>query len=107
MCQGNQGGVMEWVARSDVFPDGLDFVRNATGWPIQGHNRFSHNSFDSSLMISTQVLGHKQYLCDTKRRYSSFLVYLNVTFVGQWDFAIDTQTSSGEVVAVPLEFDKT
>jgi hypothetical protein len=23
-----------------VFPDGNDFLRNATGWPIMGHNRY-------------------------------------------------------------------
>ena len=25
---------------ASIFPDGLDYVRNATGWLIQGHNRY-------------------------------------------------------------------
>ena len=38
--QGVGSGVTEWISRPDVFPDGNAFLRNATGWPIMGHNRF-------------------------------------------------------------------
>jgi len=38
--QGVGGGVTNWIGRPDVFPDGNDFLRNATGWPIMGHNRY-------------------------------------------------------------------
>ena len=38
--QGEGGGVTEWVGRPDVFPHGNDYLRNKTGWPIMGHNRY-------------------------------------------------------------------
>ena len=38
--QGKGSGVSNWVSRPDVFPDGNAYVRNATGWPLMGHNRY-------------------------------------------------------------------
>jgi len=38
--KGKGGGVSRWVARPDIFPDGLDYVRNVTGWDIVAHNRY-------------------------------------------------------------------
>ena len=38
--QGVGGGVTNWIGRPDVFPNGNSFLRNATGWPIMGHNRY-------------------------------------------------------------------
>jgi hypothetical protein len=29
-----------WTAMSSVFPHGLDYLYNVTGWPVQGHNRY-------------------------------------------------------------------
>ena len=37
--QGVGGGVTEWIGRPDIFPQGNDYLRNKTGWPIMGHNR--------------------------------------------------------------------
>eukprot|EP00971_Amphidinium_carterae_P084536 1673184-Amphidinium_carterae.1 len=38
--QGHAGGVKTWDARPDVFPGGLEAVRDVTGnWPQQLHNR--------------------------------------------------------------------
>lgn len=41
--KGPDGGVTTWLAEASVFPDGLDYVFNQTGWPIQGHNRYWSN----------------------------------------------------------------
>eukprot|EP01084_Bolivina_argentea_P143819 252495_1 len=38
--KGAGGGVKNWTARSDIFPNGLEYVYNATGWSIQAHNRY-------------------------------------------------------------------
>ena len=38
--QGVGGGVTEWIGRPDIFPQGNDYLRNKTGWPIMGHNRY-------------------------------------------------------------------
>eukprot|EP00656_Telonema_subtile_P056933 TRINITY_DN9247_c0_g5_i1.p1 TRINITY_DN9247_c0_g5~~TRINITY_DN9247_c0_g5_i1.p1 ORF type:complete len:792 (-),score=169.10 TRINITY_DN9247_c0_g5_i1:182-2557(-) len=38
--QGKGSGVSNWVGRPDVFPDGNAYLRNVTGWPIMGHNRY-------------------------------------------------------------------
>lgn len=38
--QGMSSGVKNWIGRPDIFPHGNDFLRNKTGWPIMGHNRF-------------------------------------------------------------------
>jgi hypothetical protein len=29
------GAVITWEAEASIFPDGLDYVYNQTGWPIQ------------------------------------------------------------------------
>ena len=29
------GAVTTWLAMDSIFPDGLDYVFNQTGWPIQ------------------------------------------------------------------------
>ena len=34
------GGVTNWTARPDVFPDGFAYVTAQTGWLVQGHNRY-------------------------------------------------------------------
>ena len=39
----NGGGVTNWTARPDVFPHGLEYVYQQTGWAVQGHNRFWSN----------------------------------------------------------------
>ena len=32
-------GVVTWEARPDIFPHGMRYVWEQTGWPVQGHNR--------------------------------------------------------------------
>ena len=38
--QGEGSGVTNWIGRPDIFPHGNEYLRNQTGWPIMGHNRF-------------------------------------------------------------------
>ena len=40
ILRGVKSGVSNWIGRPDVFPDGNAYLRNATGWPIMGHNRY-------------------------------------------------------------------
>lgn len=72
--KGFQDGVKEWIAMGNIFPDGLDYVRNATGWPIQGHNRY----WATDNVYATQN-------------------------GGQWDFIIENGTSYKQAVALPLQ----
>jgi hypothetical protein len=38
--KGSNGGVSNWKPMPDVFPKGLDYLFNATGWFVQAHNRY-------------------------------------------------------------------
>eukprot|EP01084_Bolivina_argentea_P145760 255409_1 len=38
--KGEGSGVKNWTARSDIFPDGLSYMYQQTGWKVQAHNRF-------------------------------------------------------------------
>ena len=38
--KGKGGGVKNWTAQTDVFPNGIEAVVEKTGWPIVGHNRW-------------------------------------------------------------------
>lgn len=38
--KGHNGGVKNWTARPDVFPDGIQGLQNKTKWPIVAHNRY-------------------------------------------------------------------
>jgi len=38
--KGIGGGVKNWTARPDIFPDGIQSMVKATGWPVQAHNRY-------------------------------------------------------------------
>lgn len=37
--KGLKDGVKNWTAMGSIFPHGLDYVYNKTGWPVVGHNR--------------------------------------------------------------------
>ena len=37
---GYNEGVKYWHARSDIFPNGMEYIHNATNWHIQAHNRY-------------------------------------------------------------------
>ena len=72
---------------ASIFPDGLDYVRNATGWAIQGHNRY----WATNNVYALQNGG----VFGTVRPDSCF--------AGQWQFVIENGTSYKQAIALPLE----
>lgn len=36
----DDGGVKNWTAMSDVFPNGIESMVTKTGWPVVAHNRY-------------------------------------------------------------------
>lgn len=38
--KGENGGVSDWTAMPDIFPNGIEALYNATGWLVQAHNRY-------------------------------------------------------------------
>ncbi|XP_064616666.1 uncharacterized protein LOC135480695 [Liolophura sinensis] len=38
--KGDLGGVLTWVPMPSVFPSGMQYVYNKTGWPVSAHNRW-------------------------------------------------------------------
>ena len=38
--KGADGGVKNWTARPDIFPNGTRYVAQETGWKMQAHNRY-------------------------------------------------------------------
>eukprot|EP00054_Salpingoeca_dolichothecata_P014018 m.78605 g.78605 ORF g.78605 m.78605 type:complete len:753 (+) comp20774_c0_seq2:47-2305(+) len=71
--KGWEEGVKEWLATPFIFPRGLDYVYNATGWAIQGHNRY----------------------------WATNNVYAKQNG-GKWDFVIEKDPSKREL-ALPLQ----
>lgn len=44
--KGYANGVKNWTARADIFPDGIQFLRQQTGWRWIAHNRYWSNDTD-------------------------------------------------------------
>ena len=44
--KGVGNGVKNWTAMADVFPRGIEYVVQKTGWPIVAHNRFWSSNTD-------------------------------------------------------------
>ena len=38
--KGEGGGVKNWTARPDIFPNGIESMVAKTGWPVVAHNRY-------------------------------------------------------------------
>ena len=38
--KGKGGGVKNWTAMPDIFPNGIASMVEKTGWPVVGHNRY-------------------------------------------------------------------
>jgi hypothetical protein len=49
-------GVKNWTARGDIFPHGLDYVYNKTGWPVVGHNRYWSSNTDYAIQVLNVLL---------------------------------------------------
>ena len=43
---GKTGGVKNWTAMPQVFPNGIERVKNRTGWPVFAHNKYWDHETD-------------------------------------------------------------
>ena len=60
------GGVTNWTARPDIFPDGFEYLTKTLGWPVQGHNRF----WDRQTVYAKQNGGRYDFLFDMRSGYA-------------------------------------
>lgn len=51
--RGYSGGVKNWTAMPNVFPNGIEAVTTKTGWPIVAHNRYWSNDTDYATQVSS------------------------------------------------------
>jgi len=83
--KGDQGGVKNWTAMSSIFPHGLDYVYNKTGWPVVGHNRYWSANTD----YAKQNGGQYDFYIDKESEYA---VPLTQDF---WDMLMETSKKWG------------
>lgn len=84
--QGKAGGVKEWYPRPDIFPHGMQFVHNATGWQIMAHNRY----WASDTVYAEQNGGDYNFIVEKEKA-----IPLDDSF---WDFLIEQAARWGIVV---------
>jgi len=90
--KGPEGGVITWDAMPSVFPHGLDAFFNATGWSIQGHNRYWSNE----TTYATQNGGPYNFLFNDK---SGGWGHIGVPTEQEfWDFLMETSKRWGLAV---------
>jgi hypothetical protein len=84
--QGVHSGVSNWIGRPDIFPHGNDYLRNATGWPIMGHNRFwaidnvyaKQNGGQYDFVIEKSgVDGGRDYAWPSEQKFWDDLLYVH------------------------------
>ena len=95
--RGVGAGVSDWVGRPDVFPHGMAYLRNKTGWPIMGHNRYwavdniyaTANGGNYDFVIEKKGAGkdYTNFAWPTEQRFWDDLLY-NAT---QWGLKIYEQ----------------
>jgi len=83
--QGQGSGVKNWVGRPDVFPHGNSYLRNQTGWPIMGHNRYwavdnvyaKQNGGDYDFVVERkdEGQGFNDFAWPTEQRFWDDLLY--------------------------------
>ena len=96
--QGVGSGVANWVGRPDVFPQGNAFVRNATGWPIMGHNRYwaidnvyaraNGGKYDFVIEKKSESSKFRDFAWPTEQRFWDDLMY-NSTQWGLFQYEQD------------------
>ena len=64
--KGDKNGVKNWTAMPELFPRGLEYVTNATGWEIVGHNRYWSDNTD----YATQNGGEYEFAIDATSQYA-------------------------------------
>jgi len=85
------GGVTNWTARPDVFPRGFEALTAATGWRVQGHNRY----WDATTGYARANGGRYSFLRD---RGSGYALPVDAAFWGdllrnasRWGLAVYEQ----------------
>ena len=83
--QGEGSGVTNWIGRPDIFPHGNDYLRNQTGWPIMGHNRFwavdnvycKQNGGDYDFVVEKKgdAPDYRNFAWPTEQRFWDDLMY--------------------------------
>jgi len=84
--QGVGGGVKEWAPRPDIFPDGMQYVHNATGWQIMAHNRY----WAKDTVYAKQNGGEFDFIIEKSKAMPTDDAF--------WDFLIDQAARWGIVV---------
>ena len=54
-----RGGVKNWTAKPDVFPNGIRSLVNKTGWRVFAHNKYW---YQFNFRMLTQYIVHLYYL---------------------------------------------
>ena len=89
--KGNSDGVKNWTAMPSVFPRGIEYVSNITGWPIVAHNRYWSNNTD----YAKQNGGNFNFIVDeggfALPDDSEFWRYLLSTSRDQWNLWVYEQ----------------
>ena len=68
--QGRGGGVKNWTAQPRVFPDGMKFLAERTGWAFQLHNRYwaADNVYATQNGGSYEFIVEGSYAIPTEQR---------------------------------------
>ena len=61
--KGMHNGVKNWTAMPSIFPRGIEYVANVTGWPIVAHNRY----FSPNTDYASQNGGQYKFIIDTDK----------------------------------------
>ena len=88
--KGVGNGVKNWTAMTDVFPNGIDFVVQKTGWPIVAHNRFWSSNTD----YAKQNGGDYNFVVDGNFALpndSSFWHFILSSSQKQWNLSVYEQ----------------
>ena len=68
-----------------IFPHGLDYLYNQTGWPIQGHNRY----WGTDVSYAKQNGGDWDFIIEEHNKHSI------PTQQAFWDFLMETSRQWG------------
>jgi hypothetical protein len=64
--KGDKNGVKNWTAMTSIFPHGMDYIYDQTGWLVQGHNRYWSMNTD----YAKQNGGNWNFILDPSSQYA-------------------------------------
>jgi len=83
--KGTGDGVKNWTGMGSIFPHGLDYVYNSTGWPVVGHNRYWSDNTDYAI----QNGGEYEFAIDPSSKHA---LPLTQRF---WDYLMESSRKWG------------